>query len=319
MATELIKRLLESGVHFGHQSRRWNPKMKRFIFGERGGIYIIDLEKTVDYLNQARDAMRSIAAKGGRVLFVGTKKQAQDVIEQEATRTGMYYVKNRWMGGLLTNFETVKKSIRKLKDIEKMEADGIFAKLTKKEIALLNKEKERLNRDLGGIREMPGMPDVMFVIDTKNEENAVNEAIRLNIPVIGIVDTNCDPDKIAYPIPANDDAVKSIKYITSLIVDSFIEGRNEYIAADAARKQVDIKHEVEASENSSLLSKIQQRQTRKNNLILRVGKEEEWFTLPKTLNPCVKKLVVGLLIAKKPWKNPMEIVIKLKSFCVSVD
>ena len=247
MATELIKRLLESGVHFGHQSRRWNPKMKRFIFGERGGIYIIDLEKTVDYLNQARDAMRSIAAKGGRVLFVGTKKQAQDVIEQEATRTGMYYVKNRWMGGLLTNFETVKKSIRKLKDIEKMEADGIFAKLTKKEIALLNKEKERLNRDLGGIREMPGMPDVMFVIDTKNEENAVNEAIRLNIPVIGIVDTNCDPDKIAYPIPANDDAVKSIKYITSLIVDSFIEGRNEYIAADAARKQVDIKHEVEAS------------------------------------------------------------------------
>lgn len=247
MATEMIKRLLESGVHFGHQSRRWNPKMKRFIFGERGGIYIIDLEKTVDYLNQARDFMRSIAAKGGRVLFVGTKKQAQDVIEQEATRTGMYYVKNRWMGGLLTNFETVKKSIRKLKDIEKMEADGIFAKLTKKEIALLNKEKERLIRDLGGIREMPGMPDVLFIIDTKNEENAINEAIRLNIPVVGIVDTNCDPDKIGYPIPANDDAVKSIKYITSLISDSIIEGRNEYITAEAARKQADVKHEVEAS------------------------------------------------------------------------
>lgn len=247
MATEIVKRLLESGVHFGHQSRRWNPKMKRFIFGERGGIYIIDLEKTVDYLNQARDFMRSIAAKGGRVLFVGTKKQAQDVIEQEATRTGMYYVKNRWMGGLLTNFETVKKSIRKLKDIEKMEADGIFAKLTKKEIALLNKEKERLLRDLGGIREMPGMPDVMFVIDTKNEENAINEAIRLNIPVVGIVDTNCDPDKIQYPIPANDDAVKSIKFITGLISDSILEGRNEYIAAETARKQADVKHDVEAS------------------------------------------------------------------------
>ena len=247
MATEIIKRLLESGVHFGHQSRRWNPKMKRFIFGERGGIYIIDLEKTVDYLNQARDFMRSIAAKGGRVLFVGTKKQAQDVIEQEANRTGMYYVKNRWMGGLLTNFDTVKKSIRKLKDIEKMEADGIFAKLTKKEIALLNKEKERLIRDLGGIREMPGMPDVIYVIDTKNEENAINEAIRLKIPVVGIVDTNCDPDKIGYPIPANDDAVKSIKYITGLIADSIMEGRNEYIAAEAARKQVDFKHDVEAS------------------------------------------------------------------------
>lgn len=247
MATEMIKRLLESGVHFGHQSRRWNPKMKRFIFGERGGIYIIDLEKTVDYLSQARDFMRSIAARGGRVLFVGTKKQAQDVIEQESNRTGMYYVKNRWMGGLLTNFETVKKSIRKLKDIEKMEADGIFAKLTKKEVAMLNKEKDRLIRDLGGIREMPGMPDVMYVIDTKNEENAINEAIRLNIPVVGIVDTNCDPDKIGYPIPANDDAVKSIKYITGLIADSIIEGRNEYLTAEAARKQADIKHDVEAS------------------------------------------------------------------------
>jgi small subunit ribosomal protein S2 len=251
MATEIVKRLLESGVHFGHQSRRWNPKMKRFIFGERGGIYIIDLEKTVDYLNSARDFMRGIAAKGGRVLFVGTKKQAQDVIEQEAIRTNMYYVKNRWMGGLLTNYETVKKSIRKLKDIEKMEADGIFAKLTKKEIALLNKEKERLVRDLGGIREMPGLPDVMYVIDTKNEENAINEAIRLNIPVVGVVDTNCDPDKIQFPIPANDDAVKSIKYITSLIADSIIEGRNEYITAENARKQAETKQAAEAALDAS--------------------------------------------------------------------
>jgi small subunit ribosomal protein S2 len=251
MATEIVKRLLESGVHFGHQSRRWNPKMKRFIFGERGGIYIIDLEKTVDYLNQARDFIRGIAAKGGRVLFVGTKKQAQDVIEQEAIRTNMYYIKNRWMGGLMTNYETVKKSIRKLKDIEKMEADGIFTKLTKKEIALLNKEKERLVRDLGGIREMPGLPDVLYVIDTKNEENAINEAVRLGIPVVGVVDTNCDPDKIQFPIPANDDAVKSIKYITSLIADSIIEGRNEYIAAENVRKQAESKQAAEAALDAS--------------------------------------------------------------------
>ncbi len=230
MATELIKKLLEAGVHFGHQSRRWNPKMKRFIFGERGGIYIIDLEKTVDRLTSARDAIRDIAAKGGKILFVGTKKQAQQVIEEEALRCDMYYVKNRWMGGLLTNLETVKKSVRKLIDIEKMETNGTINRLTKKEASLLMKEKERLIRDLGGIREMGVVPQAIFIVDTKKEEIAVAEANRLGIPVFGLIDTNSDPDLIQYPIPGNDDAVKSIKFVTSLMVDSVLEGRREFSA-----------------------------------------------------------------------------------------
>ena len=230
MATELIKKLLEAGVHFGHQSRRWNPKMKRFIFGERGGIYIIDLEKTVDRLNAARDAIRDIAAKGGKILFVGTKKQAQQVIEEEALRAEMFYVKNRWMGGLLTNLETVKKSVRKLIDIEKMETNGTIGRLTKKEASLLLKEKERLIRDLGGIRDMAVPPQGIFIVDTKKEEIAVAEANRLGIPVFGLIDTNSDPDLIQFPIPGNDDAVKSIKFIAGLMVDSVIEGRKEYMA-----------------------------------------------------------------------------------------
>jgi small subunit ribosomal protein S2 len=229
MATELIKKLLEAGVHFGHQSRRWNPKMKKFIFGERGGIYIIDLEKTVDRLNAARDAIREIAAKGGKVLLVGTKKQAQQVIEEEALRCEMFYVKNRWMGGLLTNLETVKKSVRKLIDIEKMETNGTVGRLTKKEASLLMKEKARLIRDLGGIREMGVPPQGIFIVDTKKEEIAVAEANRLGIPVFGLIDTNSNPDLVQYPIPGNDDAVKSIKFITGLMVDSVIEGHREFL------------------------------------------------------------------------------------------
>jgi len=237
MATELIKKLLEAGVHFGHQSRRWNPKMKRFIFGERGGIYIIDLEKTVDRLNAARDAIRDIAAKGGKILFVGTKKQAQQVIEEEALRCEMFYVKNRWMGGLLTNLETVKKSVRKLIDIEKMETNGTVGRLTKKEASLLMKEKDRLIRDLGGIREMPVIPQGIFIVDTKKEEIAVAEANRLGIPVFGLIDTNSDPDLIQFPIPGNDDAVKSIKFIAGLMVDSVIEGRKEFLAGKKVQQE----------------------------------------------------------------------------------
>ena len=237
MATELIKKLLEAGVHFGHQSRRWNPKMKRFIFGERGGIYIIDLEKTVDRLNAARDAIRDIAAKGGKILFVGTKKQAQQVIEEEALRCEMFYVKNRWMGGLLTNLETVKKSVRKLIDIEKIETNGTVGRLTKKEASLLMKEKDRLIRDLGGIREMPVIPQGIFIVDTKKEEIAVAEANRLGIPVFGLIDTNSDPDLIQFPIPGNDDAVKSIKFIAGLMVDSVIEGRKEFLAGKKVQQE----------------------------------------------------------------------------------
>ena len=259
MTNELVKRLLESGVHSGHQSRRWNPKMKRFIFGERGGIYIIDLEKTVEHLNAARDFARDTAAKGGRFLFVGTKKQAQDIVRAEAERIGMYFINHRWMGGLMTNYETIKQSIRKLEQIEKMSQDGIFARLTKKEIAILTKQKDKLLRDLGGIRNMGRIPDAIFIIDTKKEEIAVQEANRLNIPIIGLVDTNSNPDVIQYPIPGNDDAVKAIKFITALIADSIAEGRKEFVAAETVSKTVPNKEDapkaseiaVTSSESSS--------------------------------------------------------------------
>ncbi len=244
MANELVKKLLEAGVHFGHQSRRWNPKMKRFIFGERGGIYIIDLEKTVERLNAARDFIRDVAAKGGKILFVGTKKQAQDVIEAEAKRCEMYYVRSRWMGGLMTNIETVRKSLKKLIEIERMETTGVINRLTKKETSLLMKEKERLLRDLGGIRDMVGLPDALVVIDTKKEEIAVAEATRLHIPVVGVIDTNSDPDLITYPIPGNDDAVESVKFIVGLLVGSVIEGRKEYLAGKKVQQQAQVKEEA---------------------------------------------------------------------------
>ncbi len=231
---ELIRQLLDAGVHFGHQTRRWNPKMKKYIFGERSGIYVIDLEKTVDCLTQAREFARNISAKGGRFLFVGTKKQAQEVVLQEAQRSGMFYVNSRWMGGLLTNFETVKKSIRKLLDIERMEKDGVFDRLTKKEIALLNKERGRLMNDLGGIRDMVRLPDAIFLVDVKKEDIAVKECRRLNIPIIAMIDTNSDPDMIDCPIPANDDAVKSIRLIAGLVTDSIIEGRKEFSGEEKA-------------------------------------------------------------------------------------
>lgn len=234
MSLELVKQLLEAGVHFGHQTRRWNPKMKKYIFGERSGIYVIDLEKTAECLAEARDFARNIAAKGGRFLFVGTKKQAQEVVQQEAARSGMFYVNARWMGGLLTNFETVKKSIRKLQEIERMEKEGVFARLTKKEIALLNKERERLMSDLGGIRDMVRLPDAVFVVDVKKEDIAIKECKRLNIPVIAMIDTNSDPDPIDRPIPANDDAVKSVRLIAGLLTDSIIEGRKEFSGEQAA-------------------------------------------------------------------------------------
>lgn len=237
MADEVLKILLECGVHFGHQTRRWNPKMKRFIFGERSGIYIIDLEKTIDHLNRARDFIQNIAAKGGNILFVGTKKQAKDVMASEAKRCEMFYVNNRWMGGLLTNFQTIKKSIERLRQIEKMAEDGVMENLTKKETARLTKEKDKLLLNLGGIREMKVHPQAIFIVDSKKEDIAVKEAARLKIPIIGLIDTNCDPDLIDFPIPGNDDALKSIRYITSMITDSIIEGRKEFKSAEAMRKK----------------------------------------------------------------------------------
>ncbi|MDD5432363.1 MAG: 30S ribosomal protein S2 [Candidatus Omnitrophica bacterium] len=230
MASELIKQLLEAGVHFGHQTKRWNPKMKKFIFGERSKIYIIDLEKTEECLNRARDFLMDIASKGEFVLFVGTKKQAQEVVQQEAIRSGMYYVTERWPGGLLTNFATIKKSINRLKEIEKMREDGTFEKLTKKEVARLEKELAKLNKNFSGIVKMERSPKAMFIVDTKKEDTAVKEANRLGIPIIALIDTNSNPDYVSFPIPGNDDATKSIKAVTSIIADTIIEGRKKFLS-----------------------------------------------------------------------------------------
>jgi len=242
--SELIKQLLEAGVHFGHQKKRWNPKMKEFIFGERSGIYIIDLEKTEECINRARDFLLDITSKGEFVLFVGTKKQAQEVVLQEAIRCGMYYVTERWPGGLLTNFSTIKKSINRLKDIEKMREDGTFTKLTKKEVAHLEKELAKLNKNFSGIVKMERMPKAMFVVDTKKEETAVLEANRLSIPVIGLIDTNSNPDLITYPIAGNDDATKSIRTITTLMADAISEGRKKFLSY-LSQEGVAVKEEIE--------------------------------------------------------------------------
>lgn len=230
MSLELIKQFLEAGVHFGHKTSRWNPKMERFIFGKRSGIYIIDLEKTAEALNRAREFLREITAKGEQVLFVGTKKQAQEVVFQEASRVGMYYVTERWPGGLLTNFSTIRKRIARLKDIERMQQDGTFTKLTKKEVARLEKELAKLKKNFGGIVQMEGMPGAIFIVDTKKEATAVDEARRLGIPIIGLIDTNGNPDIIDYPIPGNDDATKSVRLIASLIADTVIEGRKKFLS-----------------------------------------------------------------------------------------
>ncbi len=231
MVEELIKQLLEAGVHFGHQTKRWNPKMRKFIFGQRSGIYIIDLEKTAECLVKARDFMRDLAAKGGNVLFVGTKKQAQMIIEDTAKKTKMFYVVNRWLGGLLTNFQTVRQSIERLNEIEKMEQDGTWENLKKKETSNLTKIKQKLLRDLGGIRDMHGLPSVIFLVDPKKEEIAVNEARKLGIPIVGIIDTNSDPDRIDYPIPGNDDALKSISFLASYVTEGILEGQKEYLTS----------------------------------------------------------------------------------------
>ncbi|GEN54119.1 30S ribosomal protein S2 [Halobacillus litoralis] len=225
MSVISMKQLLEAGVHFGHQTRRWNPKMKKYIFTERNGIYIIDLQKTVKKVDEAFNYVKEVAADGGNILFVGTKKQAQDTVRDEATRCGMYYINQRWLGGTLTNFETIRKRINRLKDIERMEEDGTFDVLPKKEVVDMLKEKDRLVKFLGGIKEMKSLPDAMFVIDPRKERIAIAEAHKLNIPVVGIVDTNCDPDEIDYVIPANDDAIRAVKLLTSKMADAVLEAK----------------------------------------------------------------------------------------------
>lgn len=220
-----MKELLEAGVHFGHQTKRWNPKMKEYIFGERNGIYIIDLQKTLKLFKDAMRYVGEMAAQGKNVLFVGTKRQAQEAIAEEAGRCNMYYINNRWLGGLLTNFTTVKASIKRLRELETMSTEGTWGSRSKKEISRLERERKHLSQNLAGIKDMPGLPDMIFVVDSSKESIAVKEARRLNIPVVGVVDTNCDPDEVDYVIPGNDDALRAIKLFTSKIADAVIEGR----------------------------------------------------------------------------------------------
>ncbi|WP_274361452.1 30S ribosomal protein S2 [Paenibacillus thermotolerans] len=223
MAVISMKQLLEAGVHFGHQTRRWNPKMDKYIFTERNGIYIIDLQKTVKKVEEAYNFVKQLAADGGTILFVGTKKQAQDSVAEEAERSGMYFINQRWLGGTLTNFSTIQKRIDRLKELERMEQDGTFDVLPKKEVILLRKEQERLEKFLGGIKNMRRLPDALFIIDPRKERIAVAEARKLGIPIVGIVDTNCDPDEIDYVIPGNDDAIRAVKLLTAKIADAVIE------------------------------------------------------------------------------------------------
>jgi small subunit ribosomal protein S2 len=232
-----MKDLLEAGVHFGHQTKRWNPKMKPYIFGERSGIYILDLGKTVRLFKEAEDFVRRLAAEGKTVLFVGTKRQAQDVIAEEAARSGMYYVNERWLGGLLTNFTTIQRSIARLRDLEAMATDGRYEFMPKKEIARAEKEKRKLLKNLEGIRNMGRLPDALFVVDTRKEKIAVDEARKLKIPVIGIVDTNCDPDEVDFAIPGNDDALRSIRLFAARMADVILDGRGERESAMAEEAQ----------------------------------------------------------------------------------
>ncbi|MEE0967060.1 MAG: 30S ribosomal protein S2 [Bacilli bacterium] len=227
MAVISMKKLLEVGVHFGHQTKRWNPKMAPYIFTARNGIYIIDLKKSSDKLDEAYTALMDIVAKGGKVLFVGTKKQAQEAVQEEAIRSGSYYVNSRWLGGTLTNFKTIQKRIKRLKELEKMEEDGTFDLFTKKEVILMKKEQAKLEKNLGGIKEMRRLPNAIFVVDPKVEHNAVAEAKILGIPVFGIVDTNCDPDEVDYVIPANDDAIRAVKLIVAAMADAICEAKGE--------------------------------------------------------------------------------------------
>ncbi|MDC3416373.1 30S ribosomal protein S2 [Aquibacillus salsiterrae] len=234
MAVISMKQLLEAGVHFGHQTRRWNPKMKKYIFTERNGIYIIDLQKTVKKVDEAYNYIKEVAADGGTILFVGTKKQAQESVKEEAIRSGMYFVNQRWLGGTLTNFETIRKRINRLKEIKRMEEDGTFEVLPKKEVVGLLKEKERLVKFLGGIEDMTKLPDALFIIDPRKERIAVAEAHKLNIPIVGIVDTNCDPDEIDYVIPANDDAIRAVKLLTAKMADAILEAKQGEVIEEAA-------------------------------------------------------------------------------------
>jgi small subunit ribosomal protein S2 len=239
MAAVSMREMLEAGVHFGHQSHRWNPKMKRYIFTERNGVHIIDLSQTVKLFRAAYDHVRDTAARGGRVLFVGTKRQAADIVEEEARRAGEFFVNHRWLGGTLTNFQTIKRSVERLRDLERIMSDGTIDLLPKKEGLKLGREQEKLERALGGIKDMKHLPKIVFVIDPAREDIAIREANRLGIPIVAVADTNCDPDRIDFPIPGNDDAIRAIKLFSSKMADAVIEGKSQQQQAFQAEEKGD--------------------------------------------------------------------------------
>ena len=246
MSVVSMKQLLEAGVHFGHQTRRWNPKMAEYIYCERNGIYIIDLQKTVKKLEEAYDFVRDLAANGQTVLFVGTKKQAADAVKEEAARVGMYYVNARWLGGMLTNFKTMRTRVDRLAQLKKMQEDGTFDMLPKKEVMKHLGEIEKLEKYLGGVKDMKKLPGALFIVDTRKERNAIAEAHKLGIPVVAIADTNCDPDEIDYPIPGNDDAIRAIKLIASVMANAMIEGKQGEVTEDAAAEKAEGEAQAEA-------------------------------------------------------------------------
>ena len=248
MSVISMKQLLEAGVHFGHQTRRWNPKMKPYIYTERNGIYIIDLQKSVGMVDDAYNAVADIVKDGGKILFVGTKKQAQDAIRTEAERCGMFYVNERWLGGMLTNFKTIQSRIKRMKEIETMAEDGTFEVLPKKEVLKLKKELEKLQKNLGGIRDMRKLPDAIFIVDPKKERICVQEAHALNIPLIGICDTNCDPEELTYVIPGNDDAIRAVKLIVSKMADAVVEANQGLMVADEVPAEGYVAYPDEESE-----------------------------------------------------------------------
>jgi small subunit ribosomal protein S2 len=248
-----MKQLLEAGVHFGHQTRRWNPKMARYIFQERNGIYIIDLQKTVIKLREVYEAVREMSRRGKIFLFVGTKKQAQEVVKEEADRSGMFFINQRWLGGTLTNFQTIQKRITRLRELERQRDTGMFEVLTKKEVSKLDEELRRLERFLGGIKDMPRLPDALFIVDPRKERIAVLEARKLKIPIIAVIDTNCDPDEIDFAIPGNDDAIRAVKLMTSKIADAIIDGRTETeSAAEAQEPTLDAAQAAQAAEPAAV-------------------------------------------------------------------
>ena len=267
MAVVSMSYLLEAGVHFGHQTKRWNPKMKEYIYNSRDDIYIIDLQKTVEKMEEAYQVLNKIATDGGKVLFVGTKKQAQEVCKEEATRSGMYYMTERWLGGTLTNFKTIRRRVNRLEEIEKMEKDGTFDKLPKKEVVVLRKEYEKLNKNLCGIREMTKLPQAIIIVDSTKEYNAIHEANLLGIPVFGLIDTNCDPDGVDYVLPGNDDAVRSIKVVLGALTNAFVEANGGVV--------VDYVGEEKEQKNSKNFEKVFEHKPKKEEKTNENKKEEK--------------------------------------------